>query len=220
MYPDRIELLVLSFPVLLLAFCVHEFMHAWVALKQGDDTAYMLGRVTLDPRAHIDPIGSILFPLVGALTHAPIIGWAKPTPTNPRKYRNYRRGDILVSGAGVVGNLGLAVLFALLYAGAIAIAVRVGVTSTWVAVIRLFELGVELNVMLIFFNLLPIPPLDGSHILYHFLPVNLGQAYRQLFPYGMFILYILLFVGALWPMWELTKTVSQAFLSLGNALAG
>src|SRR3954462_10162471 len=125
---QKIELLVLSFPVLLLAFCVHEFMHAWVALKQGDDTAYMLGRVTLDPRAHIDPIGSILFPLVGAITGAPIIGWARPTPTNPRKYRNYKRGDILVSIAGVAGNLGLAVLFTLLHVGAVLIARGAGVT--------------------------------------------------------------------------------------------
>src|SRR3954464_10678686 len=148
MNPEIIERLVLRFPVLLLAFCVHEFMHAWVALKQGDDTAYMLGLVTLDPRAHIDPIGSILFPVVGALTGAPIIGWAKPTPTNPRKYRNYKRGDILVSIAGVVGNLGLAVLFALLHAGAVAIASRTGPTPTLGTANRLFAIGVQLNVML------------------------------------------------------------------------
>src|SRR6185436_6791884 len=116
MDPDTIERIVLSFPVLLLAFSVHEFMHAYVALKQGDDTAYMLGRVTLDPRAHIDPIGSILFPLIGAISGAPLIGWAKPTPTTPRKYRKYVQGDILVSLAGVFGNLLLVVLFAILYA--------------------------------------------------------------------------------------------------------
>lgn len=220
MRPDDLETILLSFPVLLLAFCVHEFMHAWVALKQGDDTAYMLGRVTLDPRAHIDPIGSILFPLVGAITGAPIIGWARPTPTNPRKYRNYRRGDILVSGAGVVGNLGLAVLFALLHAAAMAIAGRTGLTPTLDTANRLFEIGVQLNVMLIFFNLLPVPPLDGSHILYHFLPVNLGQAYRQIFPYGMFILYILLFVGALKPMWLLSLRVTDAFLAVGDLAYG
>src|ERR1700756_4087126 len=104
MEQSQIESIILSLPVLLLAFSVHEFMHAWVALKQGDDTAYMLGRVTLDPRVHIDPIGSILFPLIGAMTGAPVIGWAKPTPTNPRKYRRYKRGDVLVSLAGVFGN--------------------------------------------------------------------------------------------------------------------
>src|SRR3954466_14381453 len=173
MDPERIRAFVLALPVLLLAFSVHEFMHAWVALKQGDDTAYMLGRVTLDPRSHIDPIGSILFPLVGALTRMPIIGWARPTPTNPRKYRNYRRGDILVSGAGVVGNLGLAVLFTLLHAGAVLVLVHERASPILGTANQLFEIGVQLNVMLIFFNLLPIPPLDGSHIVYHFLPVNL-----------------------------------------------
>jgi Zn-dependent protease len=210
---ERIEALVLSFPVLLLAFCVHEFMHAWVALKQGDDTAYMLGRVTLDPRAHIDPIGSILFPVVGALTGAPIIGWAKPTPTNPRKYRNYKRGDILVSMAGVVGNLGLAVMFALLHLGTVLLARSIG-TMPWMGTAaQLFGIGVWLNVMLIFFNLLPVPPLDGSHVLYHLLPGSLAHAYRQLFPYGMFILYALLFAGALGPLWKLAGDVAELFLT-------
>jgi Zn-dependent protease len=213
MDPETIERIVLSFPVLLLAFCVHEFMHAWVALKQGDDTAYMLGRVTLDPRAHIDPIGSILFPLVGALLNAPLIGWAKPTPTNPRKYRNYKRGDILVSMAGVVGNLGLAVLFSLLHLGLMLLARSTGPMPWMETAGDLFVIGVFLNVMLIFFNLLPVPPLDGSHVLYHLLPVNLAQAYRQLFPYGMFILYALLFLKALNPMWELASNVARLFLT-------
>ena len=215
MDPDKIERLVLGFPVLLLAFCVHEFMHAWVALKQGDDTAYQQGRVTLDPRAHIDPIGSILFPLVGALSGAPIIGWAKPTPTNPSNYRNFRRGDILVSLAGVVGNLGLAVLFALLFAVTMFIVGRTGVTPLLRTMGMFFMYGVQINVMLIFFNLLPVPPLDGSRVVYHFLPGNLAHAYRQLFPYGFFVLYILLFVGALGPMWELAEDVTTAFLWVG-----
>jgi Zn-dependent protease len=210
---QRIEALVLSFPVLLLAFCVHEFMHAWVALKQGDDTAYMLGRVTLDPRAHIDPIGSILFPVVGALTNMPIIGWAKPTPTNPRNYRNYKRGDILVAIAGVVGNLGLAVMFALLHLGMVLLARSIGPMPWMGTAAQLFAMGVALNVMLIFFNLLPVPPLDGSRVLYHLLPGNLAHAYRQLFPYGMFILYALLFVGALWPLWKLAGDVAELFLT-------
>jgi Zn-dependent protease len=210
---ERIEALVLSFPVLLLAFCVHEFMHAWVALKQGDDTAYMLGRVTLDPRAHIDPIGSILFPVVGALTGAPIIGWAKPTPTNPRKYRNYKRGDILVSMAGVVGNLGLAVMFALLHLATVLLARNLGPMPWMGTAAQLFGIGVWLNVMLIFFNLLPVPPLDGSHVLYHLLPGSLAHAYRQLFPYGMFILYALLFAGALGPLWKLAGDVAELFLT-------
>jgi Zn-dependent protease len=195
--PEAITHFVLALPVLLLAFSVHEFMHAWVALRQGDDTAYRQGRVTLDPRAHIDPIGSILFPAIGALTGAPIIGWAKPTPTDPRKYRKYKQGDILVSLAGVTGNLGLAVMFALLDLGAMAIAHATGGSGFLHTAHQLFATGVTLNIFLIFFNLLPVPPLDGSHVLYHLLPANLAHAYRQVYPYGFIILYLLLILGAL-----------------------
>jgi Zn-dependent protease len=197
MDPERIRAFVLALPVLLLAFSVHEFMHAWVALKQGDDTAYMLGRVTLDPRVHIDPIGSILFPAIAALSGAPVIGWARPTPTNPRKYRKYKRGDILVSLAGVCGNLLLAVMFALLHVVARLVMRSTGAGGFMGTADELFITGVFLNVMLIFFNLLPVPPLDGSHVMNHLLPANLAHAYRQLYPYGFVILYLLMFSGAL-----------------------
>ena len=197
MDPQRLQDVLLSLPVLLLAFSVHEFMHAYVALKQGDDTAYMLGRVTLDPRAHIDPIGSILFPLIGAISGAPLIGWAKPTPTTPRKYRKYVQGDILVSLAGVFGNLLLAVLFAILYALAAFIFRAGGGNDILNTAGRLFWKGIELNVFLIVFNLIPVPPLDGSRVLYHLLPANLGSAYRQLSSFGFIILYALILTGAL-----------------------
>ncbi len=195
--PEEIRNFVLSLPVLLLAFSVHEFMHAWVALKQGDDTALKAGRVTLDPRSHIDPIGSILFPMIGAFSGAPIIGWARPTPTDPRKYRKYKQGDILVSLAGVVGNLGLAVMFALLDVGARAALHAAPGNGFLHTADDLFVIGVLLNVFLIFFNLLPVPPLDGSHVLYHLLPANLAHAYRQLYPFGFVILYMLLLLHVL-----------------------
>ena len=197
MDPQRLQDVLLSLPVLLLAFSVHEFMHAYVALKQGDDTAYMLGRVTLDPRAHIDPIGSILFPLLGAISGAPLIGWAKPTPTTPRKYRKYVRGDILVSLAGIFGNFLLILLFALLFALAILVFRASGGNEVVGTAARLFWKGVELNFFLIVFNLIPVPPLDGSRVLYHLLPANLGSAYRQLSSFGFIILYALIFTGAL-----------------------
>lgn len=195
--PEAVRQFLLALPVLLLAFSVHEFMHAWVALKQGDDTAYRAGRVTLDPRSHIDPIGSLLFPAIGALTGAPIIGWARPTPTDPRKYRKYKRGDILVSLAGVVGNLGLAVMFSLLHVGAVLVYRATGPNGFLATADELFITGVVLNVFLIFFNLLPVPPLDGSHVLYHLLPANIAHAYRQLYPYGFIILYALLLLKVL-----------------------
>jgi Zn-dependent protease len=197
MDPDRIRDFILALPVLLLAFSVHEFMHAWVALKQGDDTAYMLGRVTLDPRSHIDPIGSILFPAIAAITGAPIIGWARPTPTNPRKYRKYKQGDILVSLAGVFGNLLLAIMFALFHLVLVAGTGGIPEEGVLATAGELFRTGVFLNVMLIFFNLLPVPPLDGSHVLYHLLPANWGRAYRQLANYGFIVLYALMFTGVL-----------------------
>jgi Zn-dependent protease len=219
MDPSRLEEIVLSIPVLLLAFCVHEFMHAWVALRQGDDTAFLQGRVTLDPRAHLDPIGSILFPLISRITGGPLIGWARPTPTDPRKFRSYQRDDILVSLAGVFGNLLLALLFAALHLGVVMVERSTGVTAVLGTADRLFKLGVELNVLLILFNLLPVPPLDGSRVVYHILPASLARAYRQLTPYGMIILYILLLTGALGTLFGAAKSVRNLLLGLDRLVA-
>lgn len=192
-----LELLLLSLPVLILSFTVHEFAHAWVALKQGDDTAYQLGRVTLNPAVHIDPIGSLLLPGIAALTGAPMIGWARPVPVTPRKFRNYRRGDILVSIAGVTANLILAVVCALLIVAVVWLGRALpDMARTWELLLLMLRQGVLLNILLILFNLLPLPGLDGSHILYHFLPADLGARYRALEPYGIFILFGLLFLGA------------------------
>lgn len=192
-----LELLLLSLPVLILSFTVHEFAHAWVALKQGDDTAYQLGRVTLNPAVHIDPIGSLLLPGIAALTGAPMIGWARPVPVTPRKFRNYRRGDLLVSIAGVTANLILAVICAVLVVAVVWLGRGLpDLRPTWELLIVMLTRGIELNILLILFNLLPLPGLDGSHILYHFLPADLGARYRTLEPYGIFILFGLLFLGA------------------------
>lgn len=192
-----LEILLLSLPVLILSFTAHEFAHAWVALKQGDDTAYQLGRVTLNPAAHIDPIGSLLLPGIAALTGAPMIGWARPVPVTPRKFRNYRRGDILVSIAGVTANLILAFVFALLIVAVVWLGRALpDMGRTWELLLLMLRQGVLLNILLILFNLLPLPGLDGSHILYHFLPADLSARYRTLEPYGIFILFGLLFLGA------------------------
>ena len=220
MDPENLRSILLSFPVLLLAFSVHEFMHAYVALRQGDDTAYMLGRVTLDPRAHIDPIGSILFPLIGAMTGAPIIGWAKPTPTNPRKYRKYVLGDVLVSLAGVVGNFLLVLLFAVLFLLAALADRGAGGNEMLQIAEELFARGVLINFFLIVFNLIPVPPLDGSHVLYHLLPANLGAAYRQLSRFGFVILYLLVFTGALNRLFALVYPAARWFLLPGLRVAG
>lgn len=194
----NITQLLLALPILLLSLTAHEWGHAWVALKQGDDTAYMLGRVTMNPAAHVDPIGTILFPAIAILTGAPLLGWAKPVPVNPRNYRNYVRGDILVSMAGVVMNAILAVVFALL---CLAIAAYARSTGNLPEPLNIFFTmciyGVVGNIGLIVFNLLPIPPLDGSHVFYHLLPPRLGLEYRKLYPYGFLILWGLVLTRAL-----------------------
>lgn len=188
----------LALPVLLLSLTAHEWGHAWVALKQGDDTAYMLGRVSMNPAAHLDPVGSLLFPALAIGSGFPLLGWAKPVPTNPRKYRNYVRGDILVSIAGVVMNALLAVGFAIVLFAIAAITRNMGSPPETLGILfRMCVYGVMANVGLIVFNLLPIPPLDGSHVFYHILPPNLGAEYRKLYPYGFLILWALVLTGVL-----------------------
>lgn len=214
-----IETLLFALPVLLLSLTVHEFAHAWVALREGDDTAYMLGRVTLNPVAHIDPIGSILLPGIAMMTGAPLLGWAKPVPTNPRKYRNYKSGDIKVSLAGVTANLLLAFVFTLL-----AVAVQwayvffPGAVGVWEPLQQMFQQGIYLNILLILFNLLPLPPLDGSHVLVHFLPPHLALKYRELERYGMVILFGLVLLGGFRFLRPLTRSIYTVFAGLQSLL--
>lgn len=207
-----LEQVLLALPVLLLSLTAHEFAHAWVALKQGDDTAYMLGRVTMNPMAHLDWVGTILFPAISIGTGAPLLGWAQPVPVTPRKYRNYVRGDILVSVAGVCANAILAVMFALLCFIILRVAAASGGVPESVEIFfRMCLYGVTGNVGLILFNLLPIPPLDGSHVMYHMLPPQLGMQYRQLYPYGMFILWGLVLTGAI-------RFLAPAIIAVSNLL--
>lgn len=166
----------------------HEYAHGAAALRQGDDTAYMLGRLTLNPLPHIDPIMSLLMPaLLLWVSHGTFaFGGAKPVPVNPRKYRNYKRGDIIVSAAGVLTNLGLAFLCALLF---VIIGFSAMLAPELVPAIdaaqRMMMWGVWLNLVLCFFNLIPIPPLDGSHLFYYLLPPGLGARYRQMQRFGL-----------------------------------
>ncbi len=183
--------------MLVFAMVAHEYAHAVVALQQGDDTAYSLGRVTLNPIPHIDPWMSLMLPtLLWFLSHGQFtFGGAKPVPVNSRKFRNYRRGDILVSAAGVTTNFFLALLwsvvFILLGMAARATPSAVGVLET---AQRMMVQGIWLNLLLCFFNLIPIPPLDGSHLVYHALPARLGSRYRGLQRFGYLPLFALMFL--------------------------
>jgi Zn-dependent protease len=187
--------LILFLPVLLFSVVLHEYAHGWQARREGDDTAYMLGRLTLNPVPHIDLFGSILLPLMLVLMRSSfLIGWAKPVPVNPRKYRNYRGGDIRVSLAGIVVNLLLALAGTLLLIILLNVQRFIpGAASVIDILARMAQYGVLINLVLAFFNLIPIPPLDGSHVLYHLLPPQMGAAYRRLNQYGMLILVAVMF---------------------------
>jgi Zn-dependent protease len=183
--------------MLVFAMVAHEYAHAVTALQQGDDTAYSLGRVTLNPLPHIDPWMSLLLPaLLFFGSHGQYtFGGAKPVPVNSRKFRHYRRGDIIVSAAGVTTNLFLSVLFAGLFVllGLTARSMPGAVTVVDTAQ-RMMVFGIYLNLLLCFFNLIPLPPLDGSHILYHALPPRAGAWYRGLGRFGYLPLFVLMFL--------------------------
>jgi Zn-dependent protease len=185
-FPHLLEMALMAV-VLLFSIVVHEVAHGFVALKNGDPTARMLGRLTLNPIPHIDPIGTVLLPLLLLFSGVGIIfGWAKPVPVNPLNFRNYRWGEITVSAAGPLSNLALAVIFSYV--------LRLGPINMGFMKMALW--GVQINIFLALFNLIPIPPLDGSHILSILFPRNLARLYAYLEPVG-FILIIVLFYSGL-----------------------
>ncbi len=205
--------------MLVFGMVAHEYAHAAVALQQGDDTAYALGRVTLNPIPHIDPWMSILMPALiffgsgGRYT----FGGARPVPVNSRKFRNFRRGDILVSAAGVTTNFLLALVWALvfvvlgLFARSLPDAASVLGTAQ-----RMMVHGIWLNLLLCFFNLIPLPPLDGSHLLYHALPPKAGTWYRGLQRFGYLPLFALLFLFR--PVMSVLLTPAIKMMSLLGGL--
>ena len=183
--------------MLLFALVAHEFAHGWAAYRQGDDTAYKLGRLTLNPIPHIDPILTIAMPvMLWFLSHGQFtFGGARPVPVVTRNFRNFRRGDLIVSSAGIVTNLGLALACTALFAIAGEIHILIGgVATSFVDTLqRMLVWGIQLNLVLAFFNLIPIPPLDGSRILYHFLPPGMGAQYRSLDRFGFLVVMILVY---------------------------
>jgi Zn-dependent protease len=188
--PDlNVPALIIAFLVLIFSLSVHEAAHAWSASRLGDDTAKRLGRVTLNPVVHTDPIGTLLLPLIAMVSGAPIIGWAKPTPVNTRNLRHPRRDHILVTAAGPASNMVIAF--------AAAAAVRSGPMAggNWVDLL-VYE-ALTLNVLLAVFNMLPLPPLDGGQILMALLPPRVAMKLGFLYQYGFLILMGLLVAGVL-----------------------
>jgi Zn-dependent protease len=182
----------ISFIVLLFSLTVHEMAHAWTADRLGDPTARLLGRVSLNPIVHADPIGTVLFPLISLVSGAMLIGWAKPVPVNLRFLRHPRRDYMIVAAAGPVSNLILAVFAAVVLAIVPISPQTVGESNVSVPVATLLTRMVNLNVLLAVFNMLPIPPLDGGNVLSGLLPPNLAEVFNKIRPYGFLLLYALI----------------------------
>jgi Zn-dependent protease len=195
---------------LLFSLTVHEAAHAWSASRLGDDTARSLGRVSLNPLVHIDPIGTIVFPLIALFTNVPVLGWAKPVPVNTSNLRgNWRQKYMAIAAAGPASNLvlalGAAVLLAVLplSGGALSGGALPGGDAAEAALTvgaplrALLRAGVILNVFLAVFNMVPIPPLDGGNVASGLLTGPVARAYDGLRPYGFFVLYALMFSGIL-----------------------
>ncbi|HLM02407.1 MAG TPA: site-2 protease family protein [Pyrinomonadaceae bacterium] len=197
--------LVIYMVVLLLAISAHEAGHAWMSYKFGDDTAYQLGRVTLNPVKHTDPIGTLLIPIVafifgavgGAVGSIPLIGWGKPTPVNPRNWTNYKKANVMVSIAGVLANL-LLLTIALVIAKILiwqGYDWREFFAANANPIFILLGNMMTLNLSLFVFNLLPFPPLDGSKILSTFLPESFQPTLDLLEQFGFLILMFLIYIG-------------------------
>lgn len=197
--------LIIYMVVLVLAISCHEAGHAWTSYKFGDDTAYMLGRVTLNPVAHTDPIGTLLIPIIafifgaigGPLGAIPLIGWGKPTPVNPRKWTNYTWGNVSVSVAGVIANLILLIIgivvAKILMSQGFDVGDFFGYSTNPIAIFVGYLMTI--NLALFVFNLLPFPPLDGSKILATFLPASAEPILNMLEQYGFLILMALIYIG-------------------------
>ncbi len=184
------------FVLLIFSVILHEVAHGLVALKFGDDTAYRYGRLTLNPVPHMDLMGSVILPAILIFTHSPFfIGWAKPVPINPNRFTHYRAGVIWVSLAGPLTNLALAVLFTLVLMFTASHAA--GVAGEFPFLPSILAQTIYLNLALTFFNLVPIPPLDGSKVLSVLLPPELSARFDAIEPYGFMILVFLLATGIL-----------------------
>ncbi len=223
---NLVGLLIIYVVVLLFAISAHEAAHAWMSYKFGDDTAYLLGRVTLNPVAHTDPIGTLLIPIVGFIgamhlgVFVPLIGWGKPTPVNPLRWRNKDTANVMVSLAGIFANLllaaiGFVILKVFLHAGMILLGGGGSLGSFETPAALLLEQFLMMNLSLAVFNLLPVPPLDGSKVLYSVLPASSHASIDAMERFSFIILIGLMYFGVISAIMAPVRRVVLFFLFLG-----
>lgn len=203
---EKLILLLYFLPIFLISLSIHEYAHAFFAHKFGDDTAFKQGRLTLNPLKHIDLIGSIVMPVLAFTSGFMLIGWAKPVPVNRSKFKNIYRDDAIVSLVGPVSNIIFAILVYLVY---------IIISSSGIEIsnilYNIFRLTIIFNIFLFCFNLLPIPPLDGSHIIYDLFPNNYTAKLQNLGLYGTLLLFMFIY-SPLWPIFmNLVNWISSFF---------
>lgn len=205
---ERLIRFLIFLPLFFLSLAIHEFAHAWSAYKFGDNTAKNEGRLTLNPLKHIDLFGSVLMPIMAFASDFALIGWAKPVPVNPRNFRNPHRDDIVVSAAGPISNFVLSFIFFAFFI----LLQLLEVNNP--RVFNILWMGVYFNVFLGLFNLLPIPPLDGSHIVFNLFPNRLTASFMRLGIYGTIVLMVFIYS----PLWALFIKFVNYILGFFNFL--
>jgi Zn-dependent protease len=187
---DQITSIAIGFAIVIVALTIHEAAHAWTADQLGDPTARLLGRVSLNPIVHIDPIGTVLLPLLAIFSGLPILGWAKPVPVNIGRLRHHRRDFMIVAAAGPLSNFAQAVIVAAIFRALY----DPGASDLFPAILKN---AVSTNLLLAFFNLIPIPPLDGGNVLAGLVPEGAARVLDQVRQFGFIALYALMLSGLL-----------------------